>query len=356
MLVGLAVQLKVRLEIRLVGTKFADKVSLQDREDLVLAGLCPVGRQVMTNRVQAVRGVIIAHATVVQMSWVRVRRFRGRLHAIERQPNVARNIAHSSHIRHPSNQLRGQLGRQLAAGHHLNQNRLTERHVGQGRLGMLRLVLSTQMEQLFELLLVLLLRLLMVVLLRLLMMCLQRRERLHMFHVLLQNQHVVRVFFARHVNPQIASDVRLVITNVAAKRRFGFALTGRLRDQVRTVVLLVVGTSRGQWRLLRRRGVRGCGGAAAALLQFLHVIEVFITLHVYAEVALGGGGVVADLAPVRLVAAGVGLAPGESRVRLPGDAVYTRGLALRVFLLHVYLQRLLILVVPIAFGTFERFA
>lgn len=43
-------------------------------------------------------------------------------------------------------------------------------------------------------------------------------------------------------------------------------------------------------------------------------------------------------------------------MRLSGDAIDAGGLALRVFLLHVYLQSLLILVVPIAFRTLESFA
>ena len=45
----------------------------------------------------------------------------------------------------------------------------------------------------------------------------------------------------------------------------------------------------------------------------------------YGEVPLGGGAVVADLTPVRFVAAGVGLPPGQSRVLLACDAVNAVG-------------------------------
>ena len=43
-------------------------------------------------------------------------------------------------------------------------------------------------------------------------------------------------------------------------------------------------------------------------------------------------------------------------MRLSGDTVDAGGLALRMLLLHVYLQSLLILVMPIAFRTLESFA
>lgn len=43
-------------------------------------------------------------------------------------------------------------------------------------------------------------------------------------------------------------------------------------------------------------------------------------------------------------------------MRLSGDAIDAGGLALGMLLLHVYLQSLLILVMPIAFRTLESFA
>ena len=74
------------------------------------------------------------------------------------------------------------------------------------------------------------------------------------------------------------------------------------------------------------------------------------------EVALGGGGIVADLAAVGFVAACVGLPTGQAGMLLPGDAVDAGGLILRVLLLHVDLQSLLILVMPVALGTLQRLA
>ena len=52
-------------------------------------------------------------------------------------------------------------------------------------------------------------------------MLLENRELLHPLHVLLEHNHVVRVFLAGHVDAQIAADVRFVVADVAAERRFG---------------------------------------------------------------------------------------------------------------------------------------
>ena len=76
---------------------------------------------------------------------------------------------------------------------------------------------------------------------------------------------------------------------------------------------------------------------SSVVLELLHVVDVLVRLHVYGEVALGGGAVVADLTPVGFVAAGVRLSPGQSRVLLTSDAIDAGGLALRVLLLHVLL-------------------
>lgn len=82
---------------------------------------------------------------------------------------------------------------------------------------------------------------------------------------------------------------------------------------------------------------------------------MFVGLHVYAEIALGRGRIVAHLASVRFITARVRLAAGQSRVRLSGNAVHARRFRFRVFFLHMYLQRFLILVMPVALGALERF-
>lgn len=129
-----------------------------------------------------------------------------------------------------------------------------------------------------------------------------------MLDVLLQYQHVVRVFLTGHVYPEVARDVGLVVTHVTAKRWLRFALVPGLTGYVRTVVLLVVGAPRWHRRVLRRRRITGARSTPSALLQLLHVVQVFVALHVNTEIALGRGRIVAHLAPVRLVPAGVGLA------------------------------------------------
>ena len=81
-----------------------------------------------------------------------------------------------------------------------------------------------------------------------------------------------------------------------------------------------------------------------------------VGLHVDFEVAFGGGGIVADLALVRLVPSGVGLLPTRVVARA-GGAVKARGLfALPVFLPHVDGQRLRALVTPVALGALEGLA
>lgn len=189
----------------------------------------------------------------------------------------------------------------------IDQQGLVVSHVRQSRLGVLWLVQATQVKQLLELLLVLLLRLL-VMMLCLLMMGLQRGQGLHVFDVLLQDQHVVRMFLTSHVYPQVPGDVGLVVADVAAKRWFRFTLIPGLASDVWAVVLLVVRTSRRHGRLLRGRWIAGARGSSAALLELLHVVEMLVALHVNTEVTLRRGGIVAHLAPVGLVPAGVGLA------------------------------------------------
>lgn len=165
------------------------------------------------------------------------------------------------------------------------------------------------MKQLLELLLVLLLRLLMMVL-GLLVMGLERGQGLHVLHVLLEDQHVVRMLLASHVYPEVSRDIRLVVAHVAAKRRFRLPLIPGLAGYVRTVVLLVMGTSRRHRRVLRGRWIARGRTATPALLKLLHVVQVFVALHVNTEVTLRRGGIVAHLASVGFVPAGVSLATG----------------------------------------------
>ena len=72
------------------------------------------------------------------------------------------------------------------------------------------------------------------------------------------------------------------------------------------------------------------------------------------KVSFGGGGVVAHLATVRLVAASVRFSPSQTRVLLVGDAIDALGVALWMFVFHVDFQGLLILIVPVALGTLQR--
>ena len=74
------------------------------------------------------------------------------------------------------------------------------------------------------------------------------------------------------------------------------------------------------------------------------------------QVAFGGGRVVAHLAPVGLVSACVSLAPGQPGMLLSSDAVNASRFAFWVLFFHVNFKRLLVLVVPIAFGALERLA
>ena len=55
---------------------------------------------------------------------------------------------------------------------------------------------------------------------------------------------------------------------------------------------------------------------AAAVMQFLGVVQMLVRLHVDAEVAFGCRRVVADFAAVGFVAASVSLAAGQPWVRL----------------------------------------
>ena len=81
----------------------------------------------------------------------------------------------------------------------------------------------------------------------------------------------------------------------------------------------------------------------------------------YAKIALGGCRVVADLAAVRLVAASVLFAAAKARM---SHAVHAEGARLarirarisRVLLAHVNIERLAVLVMPVATGTLELFA
>lgn len=60
--------------------------------------------------------------------------------------------------------------------------------------------------------------------------------------------------------------------------------------------------------------------------------------------------------PIRLVSTHVTFASGKSRMCLFSDAVDASLICVGVFLLHMNLQCLLVLVVPVTFGTFESLA
>jgi len=247
---------------------------------------------------------VIADATLKEKGRIRIRGFRWRFHAVRRKSNVTE--VHGAHVGYTAHELWRKLG-QLAAGNRRYHHCLSESHIGQLCLRVLRFVQAAQVEQLLQLLLVLL-RCLLVMMLDLLMM--GERGQLHVLDVLLQHEHVVRVFLAGHVYPEIARDVGLIIAHVAAKRGLRLALIATLGGQMRAVILLVVGAPRRHWRVLRRGGVAGAGATPAALLQLLHVVQMLVALHVYTEIALGRGRVVAHLASVRFIAAGVSLPAG----------------------------------------------
>lgn len=95
----------------------------------------------------------------------------------------------------------------------------------------------------------LLLLLLLMMVLRLLMG--QRGQCLHVLDVLVQHHRVVRMLLTRHVYPQIARHVCLVVAYVATKRELRFALIATLGGSMRAVILLMVGTPRRHWRVLR---------------------------------------------------------------------------------------------------------
>ena len=62
---------------------------------------------------------------------------------------------------------------------------------------------------------------------------------------------------------------------------------------------------------------------STAILELLHVIQVFIRLHVDTEVTLSGSGVIADFTTVRFIAACVSLSPSQSGVWLSRNTVNT---------------------------------
>lgn len=94
----------------------------------------------------------------------------------------------------------------------------------------------------------------------------------------------------------------------------------------------------------------------AAVMQLLGVVQMLVRLHVNAQVALGRRRVVAHLATVRFVSAGISFAASQPGMRLTRQTVQTRRFTFRMFLLHVDLQCFLVFVVPVTFGTFQRLA
>lgn len=172
-----------------------------------------------------------------------------------------------------------------------------------------------------------------------------------MFHILLKNHHVVIVLFARHMNTQVPGHICLVITYVASPCGLRFAssdgLLGCRLDSGWS------GQRRGSLEVLRRHDMLGLN---VAVLQLLHVVDVLVRLHVNAEVALSCSRVVANLATIRFVTACIRFPTSQPGVGLIGETVHAAHVVLRMFFFHVNLQSLLVFVVPIAFGTFERLA
>lgn len=74
---------------------------------------------------------------------------------------------------------------------------------------------------------------------------------MHVLDVLVQHHRVVRMLLTRHMYPQIARDVCLIVAYVATKREFRFALIATLDGPMRAMILLMVGTPRRHWRILR---------------------------------------------------------------------------------------------------------
>ena len=71
------------------------------------------------------------------------------------------------------------------------------------------------------------------------------------------------------------------------------------------------------------------------------------------QVSLRGGGVVANLAPIRLVPTSVRFSPCQSRMGLIGQTIDAVHFVFRMLFLHVDLKSFLVLVVPVAFRTLE---
>ena len=64
---------------------------------------------------------------------------------------------------------------------------------------------------------------------------------------------------------------------------------------------------------------------------------MLVRLHVNGQIAFGRGGIIADVASVRFVAASVSFSSGEFRVLLSGDAIDAGRVVFRMFFLHVNL-------------------
>ena len=74
------------------------------------------------------------------------------------------------------------------------------------------------------------------------------------------------------------------------------------------------------------------------------------------QTSFGFAGIVAHLTPVRFISTGVGFTIRQTRMLLTCDAIDASGIIVWMLFLHMYFQRLLIFVMPIALGTFEGFA
>ena len=122
-LVSLAVQLEVGFEVGLVRAQLAHVVAGDDGEDLLLPEPRPVLAQVPAELLEAVAAEDVAHAALVCAVGVGVGGLRRRLHGLRVEAEVG---------------VRGHVGaRQLAPGHHLDEERLVVGHVGERRLRLL---------------------------------------------------------------------------------------------------------------------------------------------------------------------------------------------------------------------------
>lgn len=82
MLVSLAVQLEICLQVGFIGTEFADEMCVQHCEYLALASPRSVDAQMVAQSFERVGREIVADAALIKMVGILIRGFRRRLHAV----------------------------------------------------------------------------------------------------------------------------------------------------------------------------------------------------------------------------------------------------------------------------------